>query len=607
MAGKTGSNIDVVYIFWRNLHNPARYQLATHTPQLPNYEHQFRLSKLQESRVLLYLPFVMALLREQFDFQVRPSDKGSEWSDLYEDLFERYIDTDTFDFSDNTCERSSSDGLSNPFDAPISSTDSDPVCNSPIPEWEGNSDEYWRNALGCLQDFNLSHQGYQLAAYPLPCGKAADVIDLEPAQPRQPQPSPSRSVSPLEVARQRKPRIAGNGHHTDSGRSHSNIRKRAPRSSVSPNMMSPSRYSASHKDVWARRMEAAADKYHLFPSRTAPLSPPPSAKLSQTEGNGSFAVPTTEVDVAMLQALALGSQVSPVTNAFQQAQIHTPMASPLFDQANISTPYPGTSPAHLQNTYSQDLLGLQSLTASTQPAMSTWNVEPAQTFDFDFNTPASPEFTSWNTTIPFQPSPAAFHNTQRASRNLMAMADDTSFSPLTMANDFAASGLMINCDPTLISSFSSDAAASANPADISFTTSADTLTSPYYPTLQNYSIPTTPHRRRASSTRSPSSSPQPPSSTRSRRRSSNHRRSKSSNFSTPRSPGGATSSGFVNFTPSDSAKILTGVAPSGSSKTKARREKEAADKRRRLSQAAVRAVVEAGGDLEQLRGAGLIV
>jgi hypothetical protein len=59
---------------------------------------------------------------------------------------------------------------------------------------------------------------------------------------------------------------------------------------------------------------------------------------------------------------------------------------------------------------------------------------------------------------------------------------------------------------------------------------------------------------------------------------------------------------FVNYTPSDSRKILTGVAPSGSSKTKARREKEAAEKRRKLSQAAVRAVRAAGGDLECLEG-----
>lgn len=62
----------------------------------------------------------------------------------------------------------------------------------------------------------------------------------------------------------------------------------------------------------------------------------------------------------------------------------------------------------------------------------------------------------------------------------------------------------------------------------------------------------------------------------------------------------------MNFTPSDSNKILSGVAPSGSSKTKARREKEAADKRRRLSQAAMRAVMEAGGDVEALQKAGLL-
>ncbi|KAI9753341.1 MAG: hypothetical protein M4579_005199 [Chaenotheca gracillima] len=55
--------------------------------------------------------------------------------------------------------------------------------------------------------------------------------------------------------------------------------------------------------------------------------------------------------------------------------------------------------------------------------------------------------------------------------------------------------------------------------------------------------------------------------------------------------------GFVNFTPSDRRKILTGVAPSGSSKTKARREKEARDKNRKLEMAAMKAVRAAGGDI----------
>ena len=54
---------------------------------------------------------------------------------------------------------------------------------------------------------------------------------------------------------------------------------------------------------------------------------------------------------------------------------------------------------------------------------------------------------------------------------------------------------------------------------------------------------------------------------------------------------------FVNLTAHDSDRILTGVAPSGSSKTKARREQEAQERQRKFSLAAVKAVEEAGGDV----------
>lgn len=64
--------------------------------------------------------------------------------------------------------------------------------------------------------------------------------------------------------------------------------------------------------------------------------------------------------------------------------------------------------------------------------------------------------------------------------------------------------------------------------------------------------------------------------------------------------GGGDLGGFVNFTPSDGGMLMTGVAPSGSSKTKARREKEASDRRRRLSEAAMKAVAAAGGDVDKL-------
>lgn len=58
---------------------------------------------------------------------------------------------------------------------------------------------------------------------------------------------------------------------------------------------------------------------------------------------------------------------------------------------------------------------------------------------------------------------------------------------------------------------------------------------------------------------------------------------------------------FVNYTPFDKNVLMTGVAPSGSSKTKARREKEAADRRRRINEVALQAVQAAGGDVEKLR------
>ena len=73
---------------------------------------------------------------------------------------------------------------------------------------------------------------------------------------------------------------------------------------------------------------------------------------------------------------------------------------------------------------------------------------------------------------------------------------------------------------------------------------------------------------------------------------------------TPRTPtGGFGAIDFVNFTPRDSAKLLNDVAPSGSSKTRARREAEARDKRKKLGEAALQAVSSAGGDVEALKKA----
>lgn len=56
----------------------------------------------------------------------------------------------------------------------------------------------------------------------------------------------------------------------------------------------------------------------------------------------------------------------------------------------------------------------------------------------------------------------------------------------------------------------------------------------------------------------------------------------------------AFSRGFVNYTPNDKNKLMAGVAPSGSSKTKLRREREALEKSRLISEMALKV---AGGDV----------
>lgn len=80
---------------------------------------------------------------------------------------------------------------------------------------------------------------------------------------------------------------------------------------------------------------------------------------------------------------------------------------------------------------------------------------------------------------------------------------------------------------------------------------------------------------------------------------------------TPRTPRSATNNfgaiDFVNFTPKDARKLLSDVAPSGSSKTRARREQEAREKRKKLGEAALHAVKVAGGDIETFqRQVGLV-
>ncbi|ROV98581.1 hypothetical protein VSDG_04337 [Cytospora chrysosperma] len=71
--------------------------------------------------------------------------------------------------------------------------------------------------------------------------------------------------------------------------------------------------------------------------------------------------------------------------------------------------------------------------------------------------------------------------------------------------------------------------------------------------------------------------------------------------------GGGGGIGFVNYTPDDRNTLMGGVAPSGSSKTKARREKEALERERKRNEVMRKAVAAAGLDVGRLKEEGIVI
>ena len=314
------------------------------------------------------------------------------------------------------------------------------------------------------------------------------------------------------------------------------------------------------------------------------------------------------------------------------------------------------------------LTALQTPPPTHRLPTTSWGPDTPASLDFSFP-PTSPEFQTpqkqphhqslWGTTssagaiaAPPQPSPSSsstYRTTSQSSHstnptthhhhNHPATRNPSQNLTLSTASVTASvTGLGISCDSSAFNSF----------ADLQgpphthngFSASSDATLPGFYPTTPYsnamQSTHSLNHRHHsngrtnaaaAASSRSPSPSPPPTNHPRLRRttgrpgvsglsstrqasshsQSHSHRRKSSQGGSSGAGSGARPAGvGFVNFTPDDSKKILTGVAPSGSSKTKARREKEAAEKRRKLSQAAVKAVLEAGGDVRSLEEEGLI-
>lgn len=346
---------------------------------------------------------------------------------------------------------------------------------------------------------------------------------------------------------------------------------RVSKKKSSPNMMRPSYYAKPESPYyeWTERFQQFSLQQSPISGRR--LSPPPSSKVSQHEQPARLIMPahdTRDLDPISPSAIPPMSVVQQTS----KARRHIRMPS-----SNGYTP---------------------TMQEARHPA--SW----AQSTDFEFGIEQNQSEYDW-TSLP-QPPSFFEHNVEAHEQN----HDFMNITP-----DFAAQGLMIQCGEPFEDVFqgshstNSYLASAFEPFESECAVEEDEeYSSDLSPAVGGPSG--VPNLSSPSRSRSPSPPSSPTTSTNTRGRSKYHRR-KSSAAITPKTPKTPTNSGgavgFVNFTPNDSRKILGGVAPSGSSKTKARRDKEASDRRRKLSEAAAKAIREAGGDVEALKKEGLLI
>jgi hypothetical protein len=410
---------------------------------------------------------------------------------------------------------------------------------------------------------------------------------------------------------------------------------RDSRKATSPaKMMRGAQYSDQSLEEWQARLHAEASKFDFGFSQQANMpSPPPSAKVSDSSGGEQHMMTASNSE----QGAFTWDQPIPQYATAHSHDVHTPLQTPTFAPA-VSLDGPTSNGVMYPST--------------PQAPTSSWAEVDQQFNPFVANSAFEQESSDaplWWSQPPqgLQHQTPMFNHTSSDDTKVLAMqlqdelvynASELALSPASMPQ-----GLMIQMpqSPTR-SQFVSTGSPLQHPAHPAYfspttPTSNNMPTGPRHRYTQSTPIPTasplqfqTPQMRKSRSRAGDLSEPASPTSRTTsfqvqKRRNVSHNRAvshgrignriKSEHFGSlspqksPRKQGAAGGgfADFVNFTPSDSSKILTGVAPSGSSKTKARREKEAIEKRRKLSQAALKAIQAAGGDIGGLVEEGLLV
>lgn len=499
--------------------------------------------------------------------------------DPFTDLFDQLINQDSSSSSDNVTDNLDFGSFDFGFDEDGSSSSSFVAAPS-LPDfaWQDgrrlHSSSY--TSFSTAQSKNALRPRRQSKSMyfekPTAAISGRELLNLEGKLPYQAPARPRPSISNAQtLPLRRKAKFTSENIQSQNSRVSKPGGATVPESS---SMMRPSYYyrrETPSSSEWTQRFEQIS--LQQAPEGRRPLSPPPSATFSNKD---SFS----------------GNSMSHVRR--QQSFNQPAMPNQTFNTAQNNIPSPLASPISFGHRESSEHLSGGGQGISTHLPSPTWAHPTPNSPDFDFTISPQEIHSEWPENVP-ETNGTYYENSSAAQSAPTLHRSGSNFSN----HGLPTHGLTIDPYHNFIAEDPSEDYF-ATPAE-TFQTRSKDIYPPPLPHEESTQRGSTPESR-ASSTPPPPPSKSP---SKTRQRSRNHRRSKSSigNLKSSRSAG---TLGFVNFTPSDSQKILTGVAPSGSSKTKLRREMEASEKKRRLSMAVEKAVREAGGDSEKLRLAGLI-
>ncbi|OKL63889.1 hypothetical protein UA08_00459 [Talaromyces atroroseus] len=528
----------------------------------------------------------------------------------FNDLFNQYVNTDPSASSDGNKDVSFTGG---DFDQFFAVSDCGELSPTGSKQFLQSSPQTWRKDAWTVQQdsFNESqlhrprpfHDTVQpsevvsdFSAVSLEESSPPEALALLSSSPSSPPATPSRKIHSRSVPIT--PKSIRKRELNDRG---TLLRKQ----SYSPNLMRSAhmqRSKMAYPETWASRLQRFNSQMRGVDERL-PLSPPPSDILVQNENmrRDSGIHLNASSENLLRDAADISSQYNPAifANKAQQQQQHSYM------NQSTSTPPPV-----------DDIF--QTPPSSDSQQLHAWHADAlASTLQFtpDIN---AQDGHWWTSPLPTRISQPPNQNSYLAS----SLAHKSPINNPMQQHDLLQGGLMIDFGSTYDLGSNSDAFTPAPSLHSSNTphipaTSHQQITFSHHPYMTARQ-PSHQQQFLENQSRSPSLSPTNTTSPKSRAALKNQRRSHprklSSHSTTAAKPANnklgtpskstasksASNVSFVNFTANDSKKILTGVAPSGSSKTKARREQEAREKRRKLSEAALMAVRKAGGDVEAL-------